>query len=153
MFVEPVPWTYHWLGGVPGKQFSASIAFLGAVQLANAENARQTCATVNNSSRNASRRQESADGRRVEVADGRIFHDRAECARRRVLEGTCSRAFTRFNEFMAHRRMNLTHSVLFLGLYRCSLALIASSEHARIIDAAETAFNRVRPVLSNRVNS
>src|SRR5216684_5869099 len=31
---------YHWLGGLPARQFSASIGFLGAVHVANVERAR-----------------------------------------------------------------------------------------------------------------
>jgi hypothetical protein len=42
MFVEPVSDTYHWHGEFPGRQFSASIAFLGALHEANAENRKLT---------------------------------------------------------------------------------------------------------------
>jgi hypothetical protein len=51
---------------------------------------------------------------------------------------TCSKAFTQFNEFMAHPRMNRPDSALFLERYRGWLAPLANSKHLRIIDGAET---------------
>src|SRR5256885_16479737 len=46
IFDDPAPLMYHWLLGVPGRQFSASIGFLGVVQLPNAETTRPNCATT-----------------------------------------------------------------------------------------------------------
>src|SRR6266436_8219559 len=50
MFNEPDPSTYHCLAGVPGRQFSASIAFLGAAHVASATGGKKL------RTRNASRR-------------------------------------------------------------------------------------------------
>src|SRR5882672_4629891 len=46
MFGEPVPETFHSLWGLPGRQFSFSIAFLGAVHAPNTEKARLKCANA-----------------------------------------------------------------------------------------------------------
>src|SRR2546425_10659794 len=46
MFGEPAPSTYHSLEGLPGRQFSASIAFWGAVHVARAETDRLACTNV-----------------------------------------------------------------------------------------------------------
>src|SRR5882724_1465268 len=46
MFGEPAPSIYQALTGLPGRQFSASIAFLGAEHVANAERARLACTSM-----------------------------------------------------------------------------------------------------------
>src|SRR6266850_4532986 len=48
MLGEPAFSRYQVLVGVPGKQFSASIGFCGAAQLAKAETAKLACASVRN---------------------------------------------------------------------------------------------------------
>ena len=85
MFVEPVPETYHWLEGLPGRQFSASIAFLGALHEADAENASSACARVSSRIRWKARRfPENERGRPFAVSRSRISHIRAECARSKM---------------------------------------------------------------------
>src|SRR5258707_2456914 len=92
MFFEPVPQTYHWLEEFPGRQFSASIAFLGALHVAKAETARSECASVSSRIRwRASRFPDNAGGR--PFAASRI---RAEFARRNMKKKRWDAAFTQF---------------------------------------------------------
>src|ERR1700739_4471586 len=85
MSVEPVPETYHWLGGLPRRQFSASIAFLGALHEANAENVSSRCASGKTRIRKKTNvRPENRVG--VPFAPSRrgAIHIRAECARTKM---------------------------------------------------------------------
>src|ERR1700741_4814523 len=90
MFVEPVPETYHWLGGFPGRQFSASIAFLGALHEANAENVSSKCATVKTRIRQKTKRlPENLVGDSFATSRRGAIHIRAECARTKMKKIIC----------------------------------------------------------------
>src|SRR5258708_32786893 len=98
IFFEAVPQTYHWLEGFPGRQFSASIAFLGALHVAKAETARSECASVSRRVRwKASCFLQVAGGRRIAALRKRTFHIRAEFARRKFNKRICSAAFTQLS--------------------------------------------------------
>src|SRR6267143_5148474 len=93
MFDEPAPSTYQALGGLPGRQFSASIAFLGAVHVANAESARHACASVRSRTLLKARLiQTSNCGWRHSASCRRESHSRGEPARRKAKVGTCDSA-------------------------------------------------------------
>src|SRR5258707_2294245 len=107
MSFEPVPQACHWLEGFPGRQFSASIAFLGALHVAKAETARSECASVSRRVRwKASCFLQVAGGRRIAALRKRTFHIRAEFARRKFNKRICSAAFTQLSRFIAHPAQN-----------------------------------------------
>src|SRR5258708_10596610 len=150
IFFEPVPQTYHWLEGFHGRQFSASVAFLGALHVAKAETARSECASVSSRIRwRASRFPDNAGGRPFAASRIRRSRIRAEFARRNMKKKSWDVAFTQFARFMAQPSLTKMGS----GLVPRASLWHAYSKTSKLLSAKDCSINQVRPRISNPGNS